>query len=108
MEQRGSPRRRVEIDVDVSVGAVEPLVLRTRDVSLGGVYLHGDRLKIDPGTDVQLMFHISGERATMHGIRATLVRSNDEGYGMVFRHHNVSEFRTLQEILRVSKEATNH
>lgn len=102
MELRASPRRQLSIEVEVGMDGEPTQLCKTRDVSLGGVFVASTSRLLNEGADLQLYFHIPGEHATRHGIRARVVRVSSDGAGLAFRDPDVTEFRTLQEILRYS------
>lgn len=101
MEQRWSPRTRVDLDVDLSYGSEELMGCKTRDIGMGGVFIElADDKKPSEETVVDVVFKIAeGQELTQHRIKATVVRNNEHGIGLMFRDFDANTFRSLQEVL---------
>ena len=102
MEHRWSLRTPVALEVDLIYESASELSCKTRDIGLGGVFLEGDTATMPPkNANVELNFILnSGETTTKHKIKARVVRTADDGIGLMFRDFDVGAFRSLQEVLR--------
>lgn len=107
MEKRWTTRARVSLPVSVSGSGAEEIGTHTRDLALGGVFVEfpkADVWQLD--APVELTFTLgSGGTATRHKVKAKVVRVTPEGAGMMFRDFDATTFRSLQELLRVTREA---
>lgn len=105
VEQRWSQRRRVKLDVDVVKDNHLLASCKTRDVSLGGVFLELDSQPLDKHQDVELVFTLEKAEVTRHKLKARIVRIATGGVGFMFKDFDTNSFRALQEIMRNSSLA---
>ena len=109
MEQRWSPRTRVNLDVDLLIKGKELGGCRTRDIGMGGAFVevNGD-VHVEKSI-VELIFKLgSGNQFSSHKIKAIIVRVAEDGVGLMFRDFDASAFRSLQEILQYAQSHTMH
>ncbi|HEY4732332.1 MAG TPA: PilZ domain-containing protein [Gammaproteobacteria bacterium] len=109
MEQRWSPRTRVNLDVDLLVKGKEIGGCRTRDIGMGGAFVEVSKdLQIEKAI-VELIFKLgSSNQISRHKIKAMIVRVAQDGVGLMFRDFDASAFRSLQEILQYAQSHTMH
>ncbi len=109
MEQRWSPRTRVNLDVDLLIKGKEIGGCRTRDIGMGGAFVEVSNDFETEKAIVELVFKLgSGNQFTKHKIKAIIVRVVDDGIGLMFRDFDASAFRSLQEILQYAQSHTMH
>jgi hypothetical protein len=70
---------------------------RTRDISLDGAFIERCSGKLDPDDMLELHFKIHDQRTPLR-LRATVVRTTDEGAGVVF-DYGVEEYRRLLDTI---------
>jgi len=102
IEQRWSQRRSVSLDVDVVTENSLLTNCRTRDVSLGGVFLEMKNNIVEKNQDVELVFTLAKSEAAQHKLKARAIRVTDDGIGLMFKDFDTNSFRALQEIMRFS------
>ncbi len=105
MERRWTTRTRLGIDVQVAYDGGELKGCRTRDIGLGGVYVtSADPLPV--GQFVELTFDVPvGGEDEQPRIRAKVVRSANEGMGLMFRDFDATAFRSLQRVMKIKDSA---
>ena len=110
MEHRWSLRTPVELDVDLIYESVDEMACKTRDIGLGGVFIEGDSQVMPPkNANVELNFILNSDEGSIkHKIKARVVRTSDDGIGLMFRDFDVGAFRSLQEVLRHKKPDSVH
>lgn len=110
MEHRWSLRTPVTLDVDLIYESASEMACKTRDIGLGGVFIEGDSQTMPPkNANVELNFILnSDDGSTKHKIKARVVRTSDDGIGLMFRDFDVGAFRSLQEVLRHKKPDSVH
>lgn len=101
IEHRWSQRRFVSLQVEI-VGAGVNEDCTTKDVGLGGAFVEMSGHIPDCDTDVELLFSLSNhdQRVTKHRLSARVVRSANNGVGLVFKDFDTRAFRSLQEVMR--------
>ena len=105
MELRSSPRKRVNLEVELTHNEGVQQRCRTRDFSMGGVFLEAPVQVFPEGVNVDLAFMIPSNGEHWHAIKARVVRTTDDGMGLAFITPDVMAFRTLQEVLRLTASA---
>jgi len=109
MEQRWSPRTRVNLDVDLLIKGKEVGGCRTRDIGMGGAFVEVNKDFQAEKAIVELIFKLgSGNHFSKHKIKAIIVRVANDGVGLMFRDFDASAFRSLQEILQYAQSHTMH
>lgn len=109
MEQRWSPRTRVNLEVDLLVKGKEVGGCRTRDIGMGGAFVEVSEDFHAEKAIVELIFKLgSGDHYSNHRIKAIIVRVANDGVGLMFRDFDASAFRSLQEILQYAQSHTMH
>ena len=109
MEQRWSPRTRVNLDVDLLIKGKEVGGCRTRDIGMGGAFVEVNSAFQADKAIVELIFKLgSGKHLSRHKIKAIIVRVAEDGVGLMFRDFDASAFRSLQEILQYAQSHTMH
>ena len=104
VNNRSSIRKRLNVSVDIYSFDEYLGLHQTRDMNLDGAFIANCARKLFPGDLLELQFHVQdGERNPLH-LRATVIRSSDEGAGVVF-DYDVQEYRQLLNI--VSTYANN-
>lgn len=103
-ERRWAARMPVSLDADVFYQGIKIADCRARDVGLKGVFLQTDRGFPPQESVVDVVFHVgSGAHHVRHRIRAKVVRMAQDGIGLMFRDHDPTAFRSLQQIMQASE-----
>jgi hypothetical protein len=94
IDKRSSIRKPVVLSVEVYSFNEHLGHTRTRDINLDGSFIENCSKKLYPHDLLELHFHMhDGDRNPLR-LRATVVRSTDEGAGVVF-DYGVEEYRRL-------------
>lgn len=100
MEHRWSMRKPVASSVMVKSNSMGVIQGRVRDVSLGGIYVDTGNKPLDINSSVDLAFVESAEPAKrVCVVPAVVVRTTNEGAGLMFNRFAPSTFRMLQSLL---------
>ncbi len=114
MERRWTTRTELDLDVEVAVEDGEVFQARTRDIGLGGVFVHtAEGADLEHGDDVELVFRLPQESGNslfsesgegQYRIRARVVRLTSAGAGLMFRDFDATAFRSLQKVMKYQPE----
>jgi hypothetical protein len=100
MEHRWSMRKSVASSVMVKSNSIGVIQGRVRDISLGGIYVDTGKKPLDLNSSVDLAFVESTEPAKrVCVVPAVVVRTTNEGAGLMFHRFAPSTFRMLQTLL---------
>jgi len=99
MEHRWSRRKLLDLEVHVN-SHVGILCTSSRDVSLEGMFLHGPVKMLEKNSLVDLEFRL-GKKSTakVYRVKACIVRSTDDGVGVMFLEFVVDAFRYFERLL---------
>lgn len=99
MEHRWS--RRKPLDLEVRVNSDEgTLCTRSRDVSLEGMFLHGPVKLLEKNSLVDLEFRLGNKSgAKLYRVKACIVRSAEDGVGVMFLEFVADTFRYFERLL---------
>jgi hypothetical protein len=90
----------VAVAVDLYYEGEELRDLRTRNVSLGGVFLEpGDYAPPPAGASVELTFRLAESAPAVHRVHARVQRSGPFGVALLFRNFRIEDFGFLQQLL---------
>ena len=105
MEKRWSERKKLRVGVDIYRHGELMTSCFSQDIGLGGAFLGGDcPVQLQKDTDVDLVFRLkSGESGTRHKISARVARVAEDGLGFKFCEFDTGVFRSLQEIMALTK-----
>ena len=100
MELRRSARKPLRQQVGLEASRGTSLSARTRDLSLGGLFVESGALVLPPNTPVTVSFNIDcdGEEHTFH-LNATVVRRAPGGMGLMFLQMEPGVIRALSDAL---------
>ncbi|NOZ09613.1 MAG: PilZ domain-containing protein [Gammaproteobacteria bacterium] len=100
MEKRKQSRAEVVVNVEMHYRDIHAQGLRTRNVSLGGVFVEaGDYPLPRKGETVNLQVVNGGAPGTGRNFRTRVARSNEDGVALLFQDFDLDDFEYLQEIL---------
>lgn len=98
VNNRSSIRKRLSLYVDIYSFDQYLGLYQTRDMNLDGAFIYICGRRISPDDLLELHFHLhDGERSPLL-LRATVIRSSDEGIAVVF-DYGVQEYRQLLNII---------
>lgn len=105
MEKRWSERKGLRVGVEVFRHGQLLGSCFSQDIGLGGTFLGVDcHVQLQRDTDVDLIFRLkSGESGTRHKISARVARVADDGVGFKFCEFDTGVFRSLQEIMALTR-----
>jgi len=108
MEKRWSQRKNLRVGVDVFRHGELLSSCFSKDIGLGGTFLGVDcPVQLQKDTDVDLVFRLmSGESSTRHKISARVARVAEDGLGFKFCEFDTGVFRSLQEIMALTRSAS--
>lgn len=100
MDSRKSSRKPLRQYVNLESARIGPVSARSRDVSLGGMFVETGALMLPPNADVAVSFNLrhSGGQEAFHFL-ATVVRRVPEGAGLMFLQMDADAIRTLSDAL---------
>lgn len=109
MEKRWSERKGLHVGVDVYRHGELLSSCFSQDIGLGGTFLGVDcPVQLQKDTDVDLVFRLkSGEISTRHKISARVARVAEDGIGFKFCEFDTGVFRSLQEIMALTRSASS-
>lgn len=100
MEKRKQSRAEVAVNVEMKFRDVQAQGLRTRNVSLGGVFIEpGDYPLPRKGETVTLQVVNGGAPGTGRTFRTRVARADEEGVALLFQEFDLEDFHYLQELL---------
>lgn len=101
MNHRWSMRKSLVLDVDLVVGDGECRRGRTRNVSLGGLFVECEPVStVDRYTPVEMRVKLAeGESADGYRLKGEVRHSSDQGIGVAFRDFTIDDMRALQQVL---------
>lgn len=108
MEKRWSQRKGLRVGVDVYRHGELLSACFSQDIGLGGTFLGADcPVQLQKDTDVDLIFRLmSGESGIRHKISARVARVAEDGIGFKFCEFDTGVFRSLQEIMALTRSAS--
>jgi hypothetical protein len=97
VEQRKQQRTRAGLIVDITYpgGVLEGL--KTRNISLGGVFVEAAGDPPPVGEQVEIRFRLQSQNA-VRPLQARVVRSHDDGFALLFRNFALDDFEYLQKL----------
>lgn len=110
MEKRWSERKGLRVGVDIFRHGVLLGSCFSHDIGLGGAFLGADcPVHLQKDTDVDLVFRLmsSGESGTRHKISARVARVAGDGIGFKFCEFDTGVFRSLQEIMALTRTVSS-
>jgi hypothetical protein len=97
MENRWNARNPVRVNVVVHSGATGLITGRTRDVSVGGLYIDtGSSANIYKNTNVRVALPVLGRMKTLP---AHVVRSGESGFAVAFDDAKPDTLSTLEALM---------
>lgn len=97
---RVAPRQPIELDVTLMVSGQPPFSGKTRDASLGGVFIETNISRLPGKTDVYLALALPIAGNTQHHrVRARIVRQTENGAGMVFADPGIDVIHALRKVI---------
>ena len=87
MELRKHPRKDIDLEVELSYPDAEPVIVHTRDISDGGMFLILDGLEQKPGIGELVNVKLVGESAkkeTLPESAAVVVHKDSLGIGLAY------------------------
>ena len=96
--KRNNPRKRLNIYVDMYSYDKYLGLYRTRDMNLDGAFIDNVTRKLYPGDLLELHFHVHDGEQSPLWLKATVVRTSDEGVGIIF-DYGVQEYRQLLDTI---------
>jgi len=107
IEHRWSQRHKVSLPVDIFSSGIKLTSCVTRDVGLGGVFLEVTNDQPDREEEVDLIFSLGKERqVSKYKLCAKVVRTANDGVGLMFKDFDTGAFRSLQEIIRHTPDSS--
>ena len=100
MQFRWDVRKTVALPIMVYYDINKPVYVKTRDISLGGMFVETDTTLLDINKPVEVLFnsHAIGN-TELQRIQALVVRITREGAGLMFRGYDNNGLLFLQKIL---------
>lgn len=100
MERRWTQRKPVKVDVVIDNQPVGLMRGRIANVSVGGLYVHTGPITPAPQAHVELVLLRQTESGTrVYRIPTTVVRTANQGVGLVIHQYDLDSFRTLVALL---------
>lgn len=100
MEKRRQARTAVALEVELVYAGRATGNYRTRNLSLGGVFLSGGDGSGPPvGAEVGLNFRTHAASERRHAMQARVARVEPAGIALIFREFNLDDFSFLQGAL---------
>ncbi|MDH5471523.1 MAG: PilZ domain-containing protein [Gammaproteobacteria bacterium] len=87
MEQRKYPRKEIDLEVELSYLDAEPVIVHTRDISEGGLFLIMDSVEKRPVIGELVYVSLVGEsanRETLPESAAVVVHQDAMGIGLAY------------------------
>lgn len=94
IDKRISFRKQLNLYVDIYSFDKYLGLHQTRDMNLDGAFIDECARKLYPGDLLELHFHVQDGELNPLRLRATVIRSSDEGVGVAF-DYDVQEYRQL-------------
>ena len=94
VDKRISFRKQLNLYVDIYSFDKYLGLHQTRDMNLDGAFIDKCARKLYPGDLLELHFHVQDGELNPLRLRATVIRSSDEGVGVAF-DYDVQEYRQL-------------
>ena len=88
MEKRWSIRKAIQLDVVLHHDTAGAIKCRTRDISLEGMFIETDSKTLPIDEPVYLDFILQEGDNKLHHIRAKVIRTTENGMGVMFREFN--------------------
>ncbi len=88
MEKRWSLRKAIQLDVVLHHDTAGAIKCKTRDISLEGMFIETDNRTLPIDEPVYLDFILQDGDNRLHQIRAKVIRTTDNGMGVMFREFN--------------------
>ncbi|MGD8842824.1 MAG: PilZ domain-containing protein [Gammaproteobacteria bacterium] len=100
LEHRWSPRKNINIDVDLHYPPIGLISGRTRNISLEGMFVELDGVTIPPQARLEISFtaHSHGT-AFKYRLPAYVVHGSNRGIGVMLQHSGYREFDALRQML---------
>ncbi len=109
MEQRSCFRASLKLSMAIDGLGVRGIRCESRDVGMGGMFLEMAKKSLKRGEKVNVIFSLPTERGDhTHCLSARVARIMDDGIGIAFSKPGTATFRTLQELLKFSKNQNLH
>lgn len=100
MDSRKSARKPLRQHVNLESPRIGPLVARSRDLSLGGMFVETGALVLPPNAAVAVSFSLeNGGEHRAFNLLATVVRRAPEGAGLMFLQMGSDVIRSLSDVL---------
>lgn len=100
MEHRWSMRKPIASSVMLKGTPFGVIQVRAKDISLGGMYVDTGKKPLHVNASVDLALMVSGEKEQkVCVVPAVVVRTTDEGAGLMFDRFAPSTFRLLGSLL---------
>ena len=100
MEHRWSMRKPITNSVMLKGTPFGVIQVSARDISLGGMYVDTGKKPLHLNATVDLAFMVSGDNERqVCVVPAVVVRTTDEGAGLMFQRFAPSTFRLLGSLL---------
>lgn len=98
MEKRWSLRKSIQLDVVLHHDTAGVIKCKTRDISLEGMFIETDSQTLPVDDPVYLDFILQNGDNKLHHIRAKVVRTTDNGMGVMFREFNPRISHFLRDV----------
>ncbi|OUR83507.1 hypothetical protein A9Q82_02145 [Cycloclasticus sp. 46_120_T64] len=108
MEPRSYLRSPLKLPVKLTFKDKE-IHCTSRDFSLGGMYLEADDAFVSLGAETIISFSLQQSNGNKwHSINARVAHTKADGIGISFLQVNKAIFRTLQELLKFTRQQNIH
>lgn len=98
MEKRWSMRKEIQLDVVLHHDSAGVIKCKTRDISLEGMFIETESSILPVDEQVYLDFILQNDNNKLHHIRAKIVRTTDNGMGVMFREFNPRISHFLRDV----------
>lgn len=103
LEHRWSKRQRVCLDALVFHRKTGLIQVNILNISLEGVFISGEHIKLPPLTCLELTFGLKGSReCNILQIEALVIHNSHHGYGLMYKDFQRSAFQELKARLNAA------
>jgi hypothetical protein len=100
VEHRWNHRHPLDVRLTLLVPGIGIVPARTRDISLGGINVHGPGGVLRRNIPVTVILHLrEGETLVRHSLRALVIRVREDDAGLMFMDMDRETFRIVGKLL---------